>query len=395
MRVILFTGKGGVGKTSIAAATACGLAAKGKKVCIMSTDQAHSLGDALDCSLTGEITTVTENLDALEVDTVKEGEEAWGRLHGYMKELLTTHANEGLETEELLVFPGLEELFSMFKILDIYQSKVYDALIVDCAPTGETLSLLKFPQQFANVMETYLPIKRKAAKVMGPAVEKVMKVPMPKEGVFDDLEVLTGKLGQLQELMSNQKEVSLRIVTTPEKIVIREAKHNFTCLQLFGYHVDAVMVNRIYPKQALEGYFHKWEDLQEKNLEEIKESFGQIPVYTLELLCRELRGVEMLTETAKKLYGDKDPLSVLAPASFMTLVRSEDGEYVLRLKLTFAEKENLELEQRGDELMIAVKNERRRLTLPDVLKGREVAGAKFEEGELTVVFNSERTFYWK
>lgn len=200
MRVILYTGKGGVGKTSIAAATACRLAVAGKRVMIMSTDQAHSLGDAFEMPLVGQVTAITGNLDGLEINVVDESEKAWKNLRDYMKEMLTARGNGGIEVEELLVFPGLEELFSLFKILDIYEAGCYDALIVDCAPTGETLSLLKYPEMFGDFVEKVLPVKRKAINTAGPFVEKLTKIPMPEDGVFEDIERLMDKLGRLRAL---------------------------------------------------------------------------------------------------------------------------------------------------------------------------------------------------
>lgn len=389
MRIIFYTGKGGVGKTSVAAATACKLADQGKKVLVMSTDQAHSLGDSFGKKLTGEPLQLKENLYAMEIDAVSESEKAWGKLRGYLKELLVSHAQNGLEAEELLVFPGLEELFSLFKILDLYEGKAQcaslDLLIIDCAPTGETLSLLKFPEQFGNLLRTLLPVKRTMAKVAGPAVEKVAKIPMPKDDVFEELTHLVDKLERLQLLMNDRAVVSLRIVTTPEKIVLREAKHNFTCLHLYGYQVDAIIVNRIYPQHALEGYFQAWISQQEESMRELKESFGEIPLLTLELQDHELQGIEALTEAAGLLYGDKDPMDIFF-SDCLIKTEKQNGGILLKLSLPFAEKEEIDLEASGTELMITVKNERRRFMIPDMLKGKEVAGARFHEGWLMVKF---------
>ena len=216
MRIILYTGKGGVGKTSIAAATGIKLAKEGKRVLVMSTDQAHSLADALQSKLSYMPTSIIENLYAMEIDVVHESERSWGEMQGFIKGMITSRAQDGLEVEELLVFPGLEELFSLFKILDIYETNDYDVLIVDCAPTGETLSLLKFPEMFGNMVETVLPMKRKMVKMAGPLIHKVTKIPMPKDSLFDEFESLFDKLERLQQLMLNKDVLSLRLVTTPE-----------------------------------------------------------------------------------------------------------------------------------------------------------------------------------
>lgn len=242
MRIIIYTGKGGVGKTSMAAATAVRIAEDGKKVLVMSTDQAHSLGDSFDRRIGKVPVAITENLDAVEIDTVYESEKSWGNLKDYVKQLLTARGGGGIEAEELLVFPGLEELFSMFQILDVYESGVYDTIVVDCAPTGETLSLLKYPERLSEFIRRILPIEKAATRTVGRVIEKTMKVPMPKDTVFDDIESLMERMKRLQRLLLDKETVSLRVVTTPEKIVISEAKRNFTCLYLYHYNVDAVIV---------------------------------------------------------------------------------------------------------------------------------------------------------
>ena len=384
MRIILYTGKGGVGKTSIAASTACKLAKEGKRVIIISTDQAHSLGDCLDMKLTCEPMWVSKNLDAMEIDVVNESEVAWGNLRGYMKQMLTSRAEGGLEADELLVFPGLEELFSLFKILDIYEKEQYDILIVDCAPTGETLSLLKFPEMFGAMFEKLMPMKRKAAKMIGPMIQKVMKIPMPKDDVFEDIERLMEKLEHLQTLMQNKAVVSLRIVTTSEKIVIKETKRNFTWLHLYNYNVEAIIVNKVYPREALDGYFNKWVKLQEAGLEELHESFRDIPMFTLMLQKHELKTLPIL-EAVSSFYGEQDPSKVLASNKIFSVIKVGDRQR-LEIYLPFADKSEMELGQSNGEIQITIKNEKRCFALPDSLKGFEIVSAKLENGILAVEF---------
>ena len=383
MRIIVYTGKGGVGKTRMAAATACRIAEEGKKVLIMSTDQAHSLGDSFGTELGKTPVKITDNLDGMEIDTVYEGEKCWGNLKDYFKQLLTMRGEAGVETEELLVFPGLEELFSMFRILDIYEEGCYDTLIVDCAPTGETLALLKYPERFSNLIQKVLPIKKKGVKVMGPAVEKTMKIPMPGEEVFDDIEYLMEKLEKLQNLMLNKEIVSLRVVTTPEQIVLREAKRNVSCLYLYNYNVDAIIVNRIYPSRAMEGYFSKWIEMQDKSLCDIKESFHEIPCFYVELLDKELCGISSLKEVGKTIYGESNPNDVLFQEEIFKI---DSKEKTLRIYLPFAEKEELSLKQTEDELVVGIKNEVRRFFIPQVFIKEEIKGAKYAEGYLTIQF---------
>ncbi|MBR6664422.1 MAG: ArsA family ATPase [Lachnospiraceae bacterium] len=383
MRVIIYTGKGGVGKTSMAAATACKIAKYGKRVLVMSTDQAHSLGDSFDIRIDKEPTKITDNLFAMEIDTVYESEKSWGNLKEYFKRLITLKGGSGIEVEELLVFPGLEELFSMFKILEVYESGEYDTIVVDCAPTGETLALLKYPERLSGMIDKVLPIKRAGVKTVGPIVEKVMKVPMPKDNVFDDIEYLMDKMQMLQELLLNKEVVSLRVVTTPEKIVINEAKRNFTCLYLYHYNVDAIMINHIYPAKAMEGYFNKWIKRQEEGLQEIKESFSEVPRFYVELQQQELRTLDILEKVGDAIFAEIDPDEVLFKKEIYSI---NNEERWLKIYLPFAEKEELRLEQDKNELVVGVRNESRKFPIPIEFAEKEIVGARFEDGYLYIQF---------
>ena len=385
MRIILYTGKGGVGKTSIAAATAFQIAESGKKVLIMSTDQAHSLGDCFDHKLSSKPEKIVENLYAMEIDAITECEREWGMLKDYMKRLLTSKSGDSIEAEELLIFPGFEELTALFKIKDIYDEGFYDVLIVDCAPTGETLSLLKFPEMFGKWIERLLPMKRKAVKIAGPAAEKIMKMPMPKDAMFDEIEALCEKMNVLCKLLWNRDIVSIRIVTTPEKIVIKEAKRNFSYLHLFDFNVDAIIVNKIYPKESLPGYFHKWIKNQEEALEDIKVSFAGVPIFRLELLRHEIRTIERLKGVSNNLYGEIIPEDVLFRDTIFTTEKIGDKD-IFRIALPFFDLKDMELTQKGDELTLVIKNERRKFMLPNKLKSKEIKSAKYENGKLNIIF---------
>jgi len=384
MRIILYTGKGGVGKSSLAGATACRIARSGKKVLVMSTDQAHSLRDSFEMKLGNEVTPVAENLDALEIDSVSESENAWGTIQKYLKQLLASRSETNIEMEELLVFPGLEELFSLLRILDIYKEGRYDVLLVDCAPSGETFALLKFPEMLGQFIKSVLPMKRKVIKTVGPVVEKVTKIPMPEYNVFTAIENLMERLERLQELMLNKDVLSIRLVTTPERVVIKETKRNFTCLQMYEYNVDAIIVNKVYPQEAMEGYFGAWAKLQTAGLTELEESFRDIPMFYKELERCELKSLPLLMKSSE-LYGMTKPEEVLHVTRSFQLER-EGAHYHLSIALPFAEKEEMVLEQKGEDMIITIKNERRIYTLPDVVKGREIERAKLEDGRLQVQF---------
>ncbi|MDF2987311.1 MAG: arsA1 [Eubacterium sp.] len=387
MRIILYTGKGGVGKTSVAAATACKIASEGKKVLVVSTDMAHSLSDSFDARLSNEPTEVGSNLYALEIDSVLENEKSWGNIKAYMEKLMVLKAKKNIESEELLVFPGFDELMSLLRIKDIYDEGIYDVLIVDCAPTGETMSLLKFPDLFKWWMEKLFPIKRKGARIVRPVVQATLKVPVPSEETFDDIEKLYAKIDQLHQLMQNKDIVSIRIVTTPEKIVVKEAKRSFSYLHLFDYNVDAVIVNRIFSKASLDGYFEKWTNIQKESLTDIAESFKGIPIFKLELLSHELRKYETLRNIGDKLYGAADPVDILFREKIFKVEKEENG-YTLAISMPFVDKKELKLSQKGDEITISVKNERRCLALPAKLQSLEIDGAKYSEGRLKIHFSS-------
>ena len=385
MRVILYTGKGGVGKTCVAAATALRLAERGERVLVASTDAAHSLGDALAMPVGSVAVPVAENLWALEIDPVVAGRAAWGQMQDYLRLLMTSHAEDGIEASELLVFPGLEELFALLAILDIEESGAYDVLIVDCAPTGETLSLLKYPERLGSFIGSMLPMKRMALKMGRPILEGAMKIPMPDDSLFDEATELVGGLERLRALLIDRDRVSLRVVTTAERIVVKEAKRAFAWLTLYGYNVDAVIVNRLYPEDALSGYFDRWAEMQHSSMQEIEKSFEGVPVLRLALREGELVGCVQLREAADELYGDIDPSEVFARADTADLRESEEG-YELWLPALFFEKQDLDLRQDGDELIVALANQSRRIPLPEALQGREVSGARYENGSLVVRF---------
>ncbi len=385
MRIILYTGKGGVGKTSIAAATACHIAARGKRVLIISTDMAHSLSDSFGVQLGSEETKIEDNLYGMEIDPVKENENAWGEIKQYLNRLMSKSKKDSIEAEELLVFPGFDELFCLLKIRELYDQNNYDVIIVDCAPTGETLSLLKFPELFSFFMEKLFPMKRKAVKVAGPIIEKTAKIPMPSDNTFDAFEKLYEKLDALQELMLRKDIVSVRIVTTPEKIVIKEAKRNFTYLHLFNYNVDAIIINKLFPPSSKQGYFSKWMQKQEEGIEDVKESFAPIPIFSLPLMSSELRSYLPLKQAGEQLYKDTVPEAILFEDKIFEIEKSTDG-YLMRIHLLFAEKSELDLSQSGDELHLSIKNEKRTIALPPKLKSREITSAKYDSGDLLIYF---------
>lgn len=385
MRIILYTGKGGVGKTSVAAATACKIAKEGKSVLVISTDKAHSLGDSFDIKLSNDPLKIEHNLYAMEIDAVIENEKAWGNIKGYMEKLMTLKSGKTIESEELLVFPGFEELLALIKIKEIYDEENYDVLIVDCAPTGETMSLLKFPDLFKWWMEKLFPIKRKGVKIAKPIVEATMKIPMPADDTFDEIERLYTKIHELHHLMLDKDIVSIRIVTTPEKIVLKEAKRSFSYLHLFDYNVDGIIINKIFSKDSLKGYFEGWANIQKESIEDLYDSFRGIPLFKLDLLRDELRKVEVLKKIGDRIYENINPADVLFYEKIFTIEMEKEG-YKLSIKIPFVDKKELKLSQRGEEITISIKNERRCFILPTKLQSKELVSAKYEENKLNIYF---------
>lgn len=384
-RIIVFTGKGGVGKTSIAAITACKIAEEGKKVLIMSTDEAHSLSDSFNLKLTNEPTEISKSLFGMEIDVVKENEVIWGNLQGYLKDLVTAKSEETIESEELLVFPGLQELISLIKIKQFADENSFDVLIVDCAPTGETMSLLKFPDLFKTFMKKVFPMKRKAAKIAGPIVEKTIKIPMPDDETMNEIELLYDKIDGLHKLMLDKTRTSIRIVTTPEKIVVTEAKRSFSFLHLFNYNVDAIIVNKIFPESSIDGYFSIWKEKQNQGIKDIEDSFRGIPVFKMELMETELRGYNTLNKMGMVLFNNKHIEEVLFKEKIFEIIK-EENKNVLAVYLPTVNKDELNLYQKGDELIISIKNERRNLVLPSRLQGQEITKAKYDNGRLNIYF---------
>ena len=383
MRILIYTGKGGVGKTSIATATAVHLARAGRKVLVMSTDLAHSLGDCLETELCGEAREVFPGLEALEIDPNEESRKAWGNLRDYLRQVISEKANGGLAADEALLFPGLEELFSLLRILDAWEAGRHDVLIVDCAPTGETLSLLRYPERLSVLADRLLPSVRSITKAFGGLISRKTTVPKPRDEVFAEFDALVKRLCVLRELLCDRDTADIRLVMTPERIVLDEARRSYAWLQVFDFGVDAVYMNRIYPDRALEGYFSGWRKMQEESLTLARESFAGQRMFTLELQEQELRGLEALEAAAVLMYGSEDPARVFCREAAFRM-EDEMGTRKLIVRLPFLRREEIQVRQEDADLILRVRNETRRFHLPDRLSRRRVTGWDYAEGELCI-----------
>ncbi len=380
-RIILFTGKGGVGKTTVAAATAIKSAELGNKTLVISTDPAHSLSDSFGVRLNPFPTKVTENLEGMEVNVEYELERHWSTIKEYLSLFFRSQGIEDVVAEELAIFPGFDELASLLHLLKFYKSGEYDAIVLDCAPTGETLRLLSVPEVAKWYMNRFFGIEKKVLRIIKPIAEPLMDVPLPSDEVLDKIQELYTKISELKDILES-KDTSVRIVMNPEKMVIRESERAFTYLNLFGYRVDCIIVNKIFPEKAGE-YFSEWMKIQREYLKEIEEKFP-LPVMKVEFKSTEVTG-GLLRDIAEEMYGDRDPIEIFHEGKPI-VIEKEGDDFVLRIKAPFVEKQDIKLFKRGEELVIIAGQWKRIVFLPQSLAIREPHSARFGEGELKIIF---------
>ncbi|MBI2887543.1 MAG: ArsA family ATPase [Chloroflexi bacterium] len=389
MRLMLFTGKGGVGKTSIAAATALRCAELGYRTVVMSTDAAHSLADSLDIPLSGEAREVLPNLRAQEVDVLRELDVNWGTLQRWIKAVLAWRGVQELVADEIAILPGMEELAGLLYILHHYDDPQVDVIIVDCAPTGETLRLLSFPDVLRWWLDRIYPIERQAARVLRPIASTFWNLPVPEEEVFDAVKELIQRLLRMRTVLTNASESSVRLVLNPEKMVVREAQRTFTYLNLYGYFTDLVVENRVIPDAVSDPFFDAWRESQRHYSQLALESFAPVPIRRVPLMSQEVVGLEMLRRVSDALYGDDDPTGFYFTGQGREFLR-ENGRQLLQIRLPFVEKGDIGLTQSGDELTVRVGNQQRNIILPHALAALEVDEAKLEDDRLRVYFRPRR-----
>jgi len=385
VRVILFTGKGGVGKTSVAAATAVHCAKSGYRTVVMSTDPAHSLGDSFDVELGTSLTQISSNLWAHEVSALHEMQRHWKKLHEYAVEVFATQGLDEVVAEEVANPPGMDEIASLMWIKHYAQRAEHDVLIVDCAPTGETLQLLTFPDAAKWWLDKIYPWERRAMRVARPVLQPLMDIPLPNDEVFASLKGLLLDLDGMRKVLTDPAMTTVRIVLNLEKMVVKEAKRAFSYLSLFGYVTDAVIVNRLLPGELHDDLFKKWQQIHRRYQAEVEQSFAGIPIFNVPLFDREVVGEEMLQRMADATYGDQDPASRFVTASPQRIEKS-GTEYVLSLKVPFVDRSAVDLSRHNGELYVTIGNYRREISLPRVLAQRETAGAAIKDGELRVRF---------
>ena len=383
MRVLLLTGKGGVGKTSMALATALGAARRGHRTIVLSTDPAHSLGDALARPVGAAPVEIAPGCVAQEIGVLAELDRAWADVQEWLRALLREDT-EDLVAEELLVFPGMEELVSLRAVREVEATGAYDLCVVDCAPTGATLRMLRFPDALRIFMENFFDLERRGARLLRPLLDRVATGLVPKEEFFEAFERLYREVEDVRQILMDGDRTSARLVVNPARVVVEEARRSFAYLSLYGVATDAVIVNRELPDGARGGFFERWAERERREQEEIAASFP-VPILHAPLHPREVRGVEALAGLAQEVYGAADPAALFTRRRPVRL-HKEGGVPILEVELPGASKEEIELAEHGSELLIRVRDARRVVALPASLSGRRVTGTRFEAGVLRIRF---------
>ncbi len=385
-RTILYTGKGGVGKTSVAAATARRCAAAGARTLAVSTDPAHSLADVLCVPLGADAAPVGPNLWARQITAQEELERNWAAVQDWAGDLLVERGVDRITADELTVPPGADELFALLAVKRHHEEGEFDVLVVDCAPTGETLRLLSFPDVARWWLEKVFPQQGRILDAARPFARVVLDVSLPGEAVLADVQRLVENLIAMHAILRDRERVSLRLVMNPDRMVVDEARRTFTYLNLYGFLTDAVVVNRVFPGDV-GPYFDAWRATQQEALEEVAAAFSPVPVLRAPYFEQEVRGDAMLDRLGDALFAGLDAGGVLHGTFTQGLVVGRDGAS-LRLDLPFADRDELKLKKVGPELVVRVGPHKRTMLLPPALAGYRPAGASFEDGALTIRFDA-------
>ncbi|MFN3331202.1 MAG: ArsA family ATPase [Caldilinea sp.] len=395
MRILLYTGKGGVGKTSVSAATAVRCAELGYRTAVLSTDPAHSLGDSFDQRIGSNMVELAPNLWGQEIDLLSQMDQYWGTVQGYLNALFMWQGMDSLVAEETAVLPDMEELSSLMQITSLAESGRFDVIIIDAAPTGSTLQLLSFPDIARWYIEKIFPFQRKTIQLARPMVKRMTDMPLPSDDIFDSIEELVSFLERMSRLLSDGTQSSMRVVLNPEKMVIKEAQRAYTYLNLYGYSVDAVICNRVFPRSLSDHYFDIWKSAQASNLEFVHECFQPLPIFEVPLFEQEVMGISMLGEMANAIFGPAtvrggagDPTQHFYVGKPQQIFRNE-RHYVLSLPLPLVERDEVQLHRSVfDELVIRIGNWKRNVALPIGLAKLDIAGAKYVGDRLNIYFDT-------
>src|SRR5215210_5376906 len=387
-RTILYTGKGGVGKTSVATATARRCAAQGSRTIVLSTDPAHSLAESLEAPVAGTPTDVGGGLFAQQIQAQDELERHWSGVQSWLGGVLMERGVDRIAAEELTVPPGGDELFSLLALKAHADSGDWDVIVVDCAPTGETLRLLSFPDAAQWWLDKMFGREHALLSAARPLARAFLDLSLPDERVFAEIQRLVANLVAMHELLRDASRVSIRLVMTPDRMVIAEAMRTFTYLNLYGYLTDAVVVNRVFPEEVDGGYFAGWRANQQEQMELVRSAFAPVPVLRAPYFDREVLGGEMLDRLGSALFSGRDPGGVLHDRVTQEL-SLHDGGAELRLDLPFVSKGDVSLKKIGLELVVRVDGHKRTIMLPGALAGHRPSSAKLSDGSLVVGFTEQ------
>ena len=386
--MILFTGKGGVGKTSTAAATAVRIAQMGIGTLILSTDAAHSLSDSFNVDIGYDPTFICENLWAQEIDVNEQISKNWGPIHNFMNKFLESRGFDAVIADELAILPGMEEIFSLLEVRQHVQDPRFKAVIIDCAPTADTARLLAIPEIAQWYMEKIFKIERLLIKTVRPVAKHLMDFPLPTDDVFEAVEKLYHRLMAVKELLIDRRRTSIRMVLNPEKMVIKEAQRAYTFLSLFDFGIDAVVVNRLLPPEIEDPYYGKWREIQAEHMNNIRQSFEPMPILTAKLWDQEIVGLELLGKLAEEIYQGVNPVDILHRERNVKIT-PVDGHYLMEIPVPFAERQELETWITGDELVIKYKNFKRNLILPRTLANHYLVKAELKNQILNLTFGGK------
>ncbi len=379
-----------MGKTSVAAATALCAAERGTRTLVLSTDAAHSLGDVFDRPLGPEPVELGPNLHGQEVDVHYSVEQHWGKLQRYVRDLFRWRGLDNVLAEEMSVLPGMEEVAGFLWVWRHFRSNDYDLIVIDSAPTGESLRFLSLPDVGRWWMEKLFPIHRRVARALRPAVQAVTDFPVPQEETYDAAAELFHQLDSVHDRFTDPTVTSVRLVVNPETVVIKESRRTFTYLHLFGYSLDAVVLNRMLPEEAAGGYFGKMRKRQQMHRKTVEETFSPLPVLEAPAFDREVMGPDDLRRLGEALHGDRDPATRLYAGRTFDVRSREDGGVDLIMPLPLATKDEIDLTHRNCEISVVLGPYRRTFYLPRVLHGREVERARMENGELRIEFGERK-----
>ncbi|MBW2092588.1 MAG: ArsA family ATPase [Deltaproteobacteria bacterium] len=388
-RIILFTGKGGVGKTSVAAASAVRCAESGLGTLIMSTDAAHSLSDSFDLPVGSKPTLICKRLWAQEINVNEQISSHWGSIHEFLMQFLKRRGFDSVIADELAIPPGIEEIFSLLALMEHALDERFKVVIIDCAPTADTARLLAVPDIIQWYMEKIFHIERAVIRTVRPVAKRLTDAPLPPDEVFESVEKLYHKIIGVKDLLTDRTRTSIRMVVNPEKMVIKEAQRAYTVMNLFDFGLDAVIINRVLPEEVKDPYYDKWRKIQAEHIKVIESSFQPLPILCSPLWDQEIYGLELLSKFAKKIYYDVNPADLFYKGRPVSIT-PVNGRCVMEISMPFAERDDMETWIKGDELTIKFKNFKRNLILPRGLANHELVKAEFKGRSLKLIFEGEK-----